>query len=153
MKTKLLLTLVGALLAATALQAGELKWLTDLSQAKEQAKKEHKVILADFTGSDWCGFCIKQHKEVFSTSTFADYAKDNLVLLKVDFPHRKKLPEAQQKANDELGKRFKIRGYPTLIALDANGKELKRWVGYGGDGPKPLIKNLKAVKSKLVASN
>lgn len=148
MKTILKLTLAflfaGTLLAAEP----ELKWHTNLGKALAQAREENKIILVDFTGSDWCGFCIKQDKEVFSTTGFADYAKENLVLLKLDFPRRKKLPAEEQEANNGLRDKYQIRGYPTLVFLSKEQKELGRQVGYGGDGLKPLVEKLEAAKAK-----
>ena len=144
---KLLLSL--ALMAALGnLAAGELTWLTDVPQALAQAKKENKSVVLHFTGSDWCGYCIKQHKEVFSTDEFAKYASANLVLVDVDFPNKKQLPADLKKANEALKNKYKIEGYPTLVVLDATGKELGRAVGYGGGGPKAVIAELdKARKS------
>src|SRR5213083_3508571 len=93
------------LLASWALlliQAGaeEAQWLTDLPKAQAKAKEEKKLVMLDFTGSDWCGWCIKLNKEVFSKPEFAEYAKKNLVLVEVDFPRHKDLTEEQKKAND-----------------------------------------------------
>jgi protein disulfide-isomerase len=119
-------TLVG-LFAAAALftaTAAELNWLTDAAKAQAQAKAENKLVLLDFTGSDWCGWCIKLNKEVFNTPEFAEYAKKNLVLVEEDFPRKKKLSDEQKKANEALGKKYGIRGYPTLILLDGSGKKL-----------------------------
>src|SRR5256885_17104543 len=99
---------VGLLTGLTLLQVrGEdLKWLTDLPKAQEQAKAEKKLVMLDFTGSDWCGWCIKLHKEVFSQPEFSDYAKKNLVLVEVDFPRSKPQSEAQKKANQALQAKY-----------------------------------------------
>ena len=88
----LILLALGASLAAAA----EGPWLTDFEEAGKQAAKEDKAILMDFTGSDWCGWCIKLDKEVFSKKEFLDFASKHLVLLEVDFPRKKKLPEEGQ---------------------------------------------------------
>src|SRR5690349_9327424 len=108
---------IGLIACWALLQAGaeELHWLTDLPKAQAQAKKENKLVMLDFTGSDWCGWCIKLNKEVFSKPEFAKYAKDNLVLVEVDFPRRKEQTEQQKKANQELQEKYKIEGYPTII--------------------------------------
>jgi thioredoxin-related protein len=145
---KTILKLILACSLAGALSAAELKWHTDKDKALAKAREEGRMVLADFTGSDWCGFCIKLDKEVFATEEFAEYAKKNLVLLKVDFPRRKELPAEQQAANNELRDQYKIRGYPTLVFLSKEGKEIDRQVGYGGGGPDGLIKKLEAAKSK-----
>ncbi|RME93663.1 MAG: thioredoxin family protein [Verrucomicrobia bacterium] len=140
MKRFLALLAVAAL--ATSVSAGELKWLTSMDEALAKAKKENKLVLMDFTGSDWCFFCIKLEKEVFSTREFQEYAAKNLVLLKLDFPRKKKLPAEQEKANRALMEKYKVRGFPTLVILSPEGKELDRKVGYGGGGPDSLIKLL-----------
>src|SRR5436190_8244706 len=108
---------VGLLTGLTLLQVrGEdLKWLTDLPKAQAQAKTEKKLVMLDFTGSDWCGWCIKLNKEVFSKPEFAEYAKKNIVAVEVDFPNKKKLDAAQKQANDALAKKYEIKGYPTII--------------------------------------
>lgn len=97
MKRILLMTML--LGGVVAVRAEGPAWLTDAAKAQAQAKAEKKLVLLDFTGSDWCGWCIKLNKEVFSKPEFAEYAKKNLVLVEVDFPRRKKLSPAQNKAN------------------------------------------------------
>lgn len=121
-------------------------WLTDFSQAKAQASKENKLVLLDFTGSDWCPHCIELRKKVFNSDQFAKYAADNLVLLEVDFPEKKELPEAQQKANDALAEQFNVEGYPTVVVVDATGKVLMREVGYDGASARRYVKMLEKLK-------
>src|SRR6266478_1722708 len=104
--------------------AEELQWLTDVPKAVEKAKAENKLVMLDFTGSDWCGWCIKLHKEVFSQSEFADYAKKNLVLVEVDFPRRKEQSAELKKANQALQEKYKIDGFPTIIVLDGTGQKV-----------------------------
>jgi thioredoxin-related protein len=132
-------------LALLQLQAEDLKWLTDLPKAQEQAKAEKKLVMLDFTGSDWCGWCIKLHKEVFSQPEFSDYAKKNLVLVEVDFPRSKPQSEAQKTANQALQTKYSIEGYPTIIVLDANGKKVGQ-LGYEPGGPKAFIAELDKLK-------
>src|SRR6266566_5192801 len=110
--------------AAESQKKGELEWLTDLPKAQANAKLENKRLLLDFTGSDWCGWCIKLHKEVFSKPDFAKYAKDNLILVEVDFPRQKQQTEELKKANQALQQKYQIQGYPTIVVLDAEGKKL-----------------------------
>jgi protein disulfide-isomerase len=143
---KLLLTAVAALsLGALTAQAAD--WQTDLPKAQAQAKAENKTVLLNFTGSDWCGWCIKLHKEVFSQPEFIEYAKKNLVLVEVDFPTKKKLSDAQKKANDALAKQYGIRGYPTIILLNGEGKKVGE-TGYVKGGPKAFIADVqKRIKS------
>ena len=113
-------------------------WLTKYEDALAKAKKEKKYVIADFTGSDWCGWCIKLKDEVFSKQEFLDWAKDNAVLLELDFPRKSKLPEDLAKQNDKLAKQYKIEGYPTIVFLDATGKEIGRG-GYEEGGPAKWI--------------
>ncbi len=133
-------------LALLQVKAEDLKWFTDLPKAQEQAKAEKKLVMLDFTGSDWCGWCIKLNKEVFSQPEFADYAKKNLVLVEVDFPRNKPQSEALKKANEELQEKYKIEGYPTIIVLDSTGKKLGE-LSYE-PGPKAFIRELEKLKKQ-----
>ncbi len=138
-----------SLLAVFALwQAGaaEAKWLTDASLAQQKAKQEKKLVLMDFTGSDWCPWCIKLSKEVFSTSEFKDYAAKNLVLVEVDFPRVKKQTEQQKSANQALQKKYGIEGYPTIVVLNSEGKKVGE-LGYQPGGPKPFIEAIEKLKA------
>lgn len=121
-------------MAVGAAGAAEPVWLEDLPKALAQAKAEKKQVLVNFTGSDWCGFCIRLKKEVFDTREFAEYAQKHLVLVELDFPNRKEQSEERKKANRKLQQQYKVEGFPTLILLSPEGKELKRMVGYGGGG-------------------
>jgi protein disulfide-isomerase len=101
------------------------------------------MVMLNFTGSDWCGWCIKLDKEVFSTDEFKKFAKEKLVLVTVDFPRRKEISAEQRKANQELGAKYKIQGYPTLIVLDGEGKQLGQ-LGYE-KGSKAWLEKFKSV--------
>jgi protein disulfide-isomerase len=137
---------IGLLACWACVQAGaaELEWLTDLSKAQAKAKAENKLVMLDFTGSDWCGWCIKLNKDVFSKPEFAEYAKKNLVLVEVDFPRKKKLSDGQQKANQALGQKYKIKGYPTIVVLDKEGTKVGE-LGYKPTA-KEFIDELNALK-------
>ena len=124
-----------------ALAQGASTWLTDLTKAQSQARTEKKAMLLNFTGSDWCGWCIRLQREVFSKPEFDEYARKNLVLVEVDFPKRKAQSDAQLRANRALAQRFSVEGYPTLVVLDSAGKELGR-LGYEPGGPKPFLARL-----------
>ena len=139
MKT-ILAALILSLTLATAFGHGK-EWLTDFPAAKKQAASENKRVLMFFTGSDWCAYCIQWNKEVFSKPEFQEYAKTNFVLVVVDFPERKKLPKAQERANEALQDKYNVEEYPLLVLLDAKGKELTR-VKYTEGG-------LPALRSKL----
>ena len=136
-----------AVLALLGVNAAASEWLTDLPKAQARAKGEKRMVLLDFTGSDWCGWCIKLHNEVFSKPEFAEYARKNLVLVEVDFPRKKKLSAEQKKANDALQQKYKIDGYPTIILLNGEGKKIGK-LGYMPGGPKAFIAELEKVKGK-----
>jgi thioredoxin-related protein len=142
MKTFLSLLITAALTSMSF--AAKEGWLDDLEKAKAQAKAENKKILLDFTGSDWCGWCKKLDKEVFSQQAFKDYAAKHLVLVEVDFPRGYKLPEATKKQNDELAKKHKIQGYPTIVITTASGTK-RGELGYVEGGPEAFLKELKKV--------
>jgi len=120
----------------------ESKWNTDYAKAVEQAKTEGKPLLLDFTGSDWCGWCMKMKKESLDTPMFTHYAKKNLVLVEVDFPHEKSQTAAVKKQNQELGKKYKVSGYPCFVLVDKDGNELGRQGGYLEGGPTAFIAKL-----------
>jgi protein disulfide-isomerase len=129
-------------------RAADLTWLTNLEKAQERAKADKKAVLINFTGSDWCGFCIRLDKNVFATKEFEAYAKDNLVLVKADFPRKTQLPEDVKKANAKLKDRYEVKGFPTLVMIDGDGRLLGKKVGYGGDGPKAVIDEFKGWQKK-----
>jgi protein disulfide-isomerase len=133
------IALVLLLSAATSLRAAELTWQTDFAVASKQAAQEHKYILLDFTGSDWCPWCIKMDKEVFDQSQFSVFALKNLVLVKVDFPRKAAQSPAEKSQNEELAKKYAIEGFPTYILLDSSGKEVRRQVGYLQGGATSFI--------------
>jgi len=118
------------------------EWLTDVKTAKEKAQQEKKAILLDFTGSDWCGWCIKLKNEVLDQPEFREFAKTNLILVEVDFPHRKQLEPAQQEANKSLAATYHVSGYPTLVLLNREGQPLDDIEGYLPGGPHPFIQRL-----------
>ena len=125
--------------AATSLRAAELSWQTDFAKASQQAAQEHKYILLDFTGSDWCPWCIKMDKEVFNQSQFSDFALKNLVLVKLDFPRKAAQTPAEKSQNEGLAKKYGIEGFPTYVLLDPSGKEVRRQVGYLQGGATSFI--------------
>lgn len=116
-KIKFMKKIIIALLLITgsfAVQAQELNWETNLKKATEVSIKTKKPLLLFFTGSDWCGWCIRLQNEVLKTPDFAKWAKENVVLVELDFPRRTpQLPEIQQQ-NNELQQIFAVRGYPTI---------------------------------------
>ena len=137
--------LLFGILLFTASLANAGMWGDNYAAGLEQAKTEGKFVLLDFTGSDWCGWCMKLDKEIFATPEFADYAAKNLVLLQADFP-RSKPQSAELKAqNAKLQQQFQIQGYPTLIILNSSGKQIGE-MGYMDGGPKPFLAKLSQLK-------
>ena len=120
-----------------------MNWGTDLPKALAQAKADKKMVLLDFTGSDWCGWCIKFDKETLAKDKFADYAKTNFELVwSLDFPNKKPQSDALKAANKALGEKYGMDGYPTFVVLNADGKEIGRQVGYAPGGPEAFIAKL-----------
>ena len=108
-------------------------WHNNIQEAKQIAKKEHRHILLNFSGSDWCGPCILLRKEILDNPTFLKMADSGLVLVNADFPRMKKnqLPATQQRLNDQLADQYNPQGkFPLTLLLNADGKILKTWDGY-----------------------
>ena len=145
MKTVLTCLLAGWTFAHAA--AAEPEWMTEMPKAQQKAQTEKKMVMLNFTGSDWCGWCKKLKAEVFSTPDFADYAKTNLVLVEVDFPRNKPQTAAQVKANRDLQAKYAIRGYPTIIVLNSQGAKVAE-LGYQAGGPKPFLAKLDSAKKQ-----
>jgi len=122
------------------------EWNTSFEQAKVKAANENKLILLNFSGSDWCGPCIKLHKDIFDSEAFVEYAKRNLVLVNADFPRSKKNMQSKEqvKANEALAEKYNSKGvFPYTLLLDANGKVLKSWEGYPKLSTEEFIDELK----------
>lgn len=137
-----------ALISAGPALAAE-GWTEDFEGAKETAVAENKDILLEFTGSDWCPPCKELNRTVFSQDTFKQQAPKSFVLLKLDFP-RKKQQSADQKAhNRELADTYGVRGYPTIILADAQGRAYAE-TGYRPGGAEAYIKHLEELKQVRV---
>ncbi len=145
MKLALSLSSIVMTLAVATSAFAKAGWEENPEKGLTKAKTENKITLMDFTGSDWCMWCIKLDKEVFSKAKFKDYAKQNLVLVEVDFPQLKQLPPVTQKKHDELAKQYEIKGFPTVIVLDSEGKVLGR-LGYMEGGPEAFIAAIEKLK-------
>jgi disulfide reductase len=129
--------------------AADLNWLTNLPKAQAQAKAENKLVLMDFTGSDWCIWCKKLDADTFSKLEFADYAKTNLVLVEVDFPNNKPQSDELKKANAALKAKYDSEGaFPTLILMKPDGMVLWKQTGYLEGGPAAMIAELEKAKGK-----
>jgi protein disulfide-isomerase len=117
-------------------------WTDDYAAAVRQAKAENKKILLNFTGSDWCPNCWRLDAEVFSRPVFARYARDHYVLVTLDFPLKKTLPDDVTKQNEALQQKYAVEGMPTLVLLDPAENKLSEIVGYDGKGPEALLAHL-----------
>jgi thioredoxin-related protein len=137
----LFLSLATGLLISPAFANG---WGDDYKTALATAAKENKKVLLDFTGSDWCGWCIKLKKEAFDQPAFKEYADKNLVLVEIDFPQGKSQSPELKKQNNALQEQYQVQGFPTLVVLDPEGKVIKRQSGYIPGGPKGFIDWLNA---------
>ena len=138
----LLIAIALTLISITA--SAESNWITDYKKAQEDAKAGKKLILLEFTGSDWCGWCMKLDKEVFSTPEFQNYASRNLILVKLDFPRRRPQTEALKKQNEQLAQKYGIQGFPTIIVLNGQGEKVGE-LGYMNGGPSPFLAKLETL--------
>lgn len=144
---KLLLVIAMMILCVLQLSAAGNEWLTNFEQAKKVAAEKKIPILLQFSGSDWCVWCQKLKKEVFSQKKFKDYVKDKFVLLFIDFPRAGNQSMEERQLNSALSQYYNIMGFPTILILDANGKELGR-TGYIYGGPDEFIKFLSRFTTK-----
>ncbi len=135
---RILSSILLLVILSSTLYANEVKWIQNYKLAKKLAAKEDKMILANFTGSDWCPYCIKAEAEIFNTDEFAKFAADKFILLKVDFPQKKKLPLEIRKQNEDLAAKYNVSGFPTFLILDNNG-EVLGVSGYAQGGAKAWI--------------
>ena len=121
------------LLGTLSLQASDL-WSTNYDESLKKAATENRMVLLEFTGSDWCPPCKLQAKEVFDTPGFKEFAEANLVPVKIDFPRDIPQSDEVRAANRALSEKFGVDGFPTLVLLDSKGGELARTVGYDRGG-------------------
>ena len=131
--------------------AGGEGWTSDFAAAKKEAAGSKQDLLIDFTGSDWCGWCIKLKDEVFSKDAFKNGVKDKFVLVEIDFPRDKsKLSEETQAQNKELGEAFAVQGYPTIVLADAQGRPYA-YTGYQEGGPEKYLAHLDELRARREA--
>jgi thioredoxin-related protein len=149
MKTKhLIAAACAASLGFTSAFAGGEGWTHDFAAAKKQAADEKKDLLLDFTGSDWCPPCKALTANILSKEEFRTLTKDTLVLVELDFPKDKsKVSEETQKQNQELQGQYGIKGYPTILLCDAEGKPFAK-TGYQEGGPKEYVAHLDELRAK-----
>ncbi|MDP9076816.1 MAG: thioredoxin family protein [Bacteroidota bacterium] len=123
----------------------QVTWLGNFSEATTEATKTHKLILVNFSGSDWCGPCIRERKEILETATFESFASDHLVLVRADFPRQKKnlLSKEQTKLNEQLADKYNPDGkFPYTLLIDENGKVLKDWDGFPNESPEKFVQEI-----------
>jgi thioredoxin-related protein len=119
-------------------------WKTDFAEASAAAKESNRYLLLDFSGSDWCGWCMKLDKEVFSQSVFREYAAANLVCVLLDFPRGHELKKSLKEQNEAMAKKYGVRGFPTVLILSPSG-ELVRSTGYQEGGAERYVEHLKGI--------
>jgi protein disulfide-isomerase len=119
-----------------------LNWEDNLETALQKAKTENKAVLVNFTGSDWCQWCIKLSDEVFSKSEFEDYAEENLILVRLDFPRNIEQSTETKAYNNQLAQKYGVQGFPTVLLFNSSGNLVKT-TGYLPGGPVTYIDQLK----------
>ena len=122
--------------------SSNVSWLGDFNDAKTQANTTHKLILVCFSGSDWCGPCIRERKEILESAAFESFAAEHLILVRADFPREKKnqLSKEQTKLNDALADKYNPDGkFPYTLLIDTNGKVLKDWDGFPNESPENFV--------------
>ncbi|MBK1829571.1 thioredoxin family protein [Verrucomicrobiaceae bacterium R5-34] len=147
MKKTILASLALAITASFATAGGE-NWMNDFKAAQKKAAAENKDLLVDFTGSDWCGWCIKLNKEVFQHDPFKTGVADKFVLVELDFPRDKsKLSKETQEQNAALQAKYEVRGFPTILLLDSEGRPYAK-TGYQAGGPEKYVAHLDELRAK-----
>ncbi len=131
--------LVALLIATSVVPCIAGGWGDDYKAALAAAAKDNRNVLLDFTGSDWCGWCIRLKRETFDKPEFKAYADKNLELVEIDFPQGKSLSPEVRKQNDALQQQYNVQGFPTLVLLSPDGKVIKQQSGYIPGGPKGFI--------------
>jgi len=120
-------------------------WMENFTEAQQQAKATHKQILINFSGSDWCGPCIRLRKEILESESFEQYAAKQLILVRADFPRQKKnqLTKEQVKLNEALADIYNKDGkFPYTLLVDEDGKVLKTWDGFPNESPEAFVAEL-----------
>lgn len=153
---KIALTLF-LVIGSFTIQAQELTWQTDMNKAVELSKKSHKPLLLFFTGSDWCGWCMRLQNEVFKTPEFTSWAKEHAVLVELDYPRRTPQSDAIKAQNSQMQQMFQVQGYPTVWFVKPTVKDGKTnfeqlgSTGYVAGGPSKWIEGANQIVSRYVA--
>ncbi|MBP1683791.1 MAG: Thiol-disulfide isomerase/thioredoxin domain protein [Ignavibacteriaceae bacterium] len=127
----------------SASTTGNLNWTSNLEKAIEQAKKENKAVLVNFTGSDWCIWCKRLSAEVFQQKEFETYAKENLVLVMLDFPKNIEQSQETKSYNNMLAQKYGIQGFPTILIFNNQGKMVAQ-TGYQPGGASNYVKHIQS---------
>lgn len=122
-------------------QTSHLNWSTSYPQALQTATRERKLLMAHFTGSDWCTWCVKLEEEVFDTPKFQEWANQNVVPMKLDFPKTTKLDRELRTQNNQLLEKYRthVKGYPTVLFIDPTRGDVVAKMGYAKGGPEGWI--------------
>jgi protein disulfide-isomerase len=139
---RLFLVAAAVSLVFAPLTRAESNWLHDWNKAQEEAKANHKLLFLNFTGSDWCGWCIKFDKDVLSQPQFKNFAHENLVLVELDFPRKKSQPTEEKKQNVQLAQQYEVLGFPTIVVLNSSGQKVWQFDGYFPGGLEAFIAQL-----------
>ena len=130
---------------------GGVSWSGDFNAAQKHAAQEHKLIMINFSGSDWCGPCIRLRKKILESATFENYASDHLVLVRADFPRQKKnqLNKEQVKLNEALADKYNAEGkFPYTLLVDENGEVLKAWDGFPDETAEQFVAQISTKVNK-----
>ena len=146
MKTTIAALCLGLLATTNTATAGEAKWYADFDEAVAAAKEQKKDLLVDFTGSDWCSWCIKLDQEVFEHEEFVGPAQENYILVALDFPSKDeaKAKVPNPKRNEELKEKYEVGGFPTILMMTAEG-EVFAQTGYQAGGPEKYIEHMSKI--------
>lgn len=142
------------ILGSFSVEAQELVWNNNLKNAIEVSKKTNKPLLLFFTGSDWCGWCMRLQTEVFKTPEFKKWANENVVLVELDFPRRTALAPEITEQNNQLQQFFAVQGYPTVWFINATNSDGKVNIdklgstGYLAGGPKVWLETANGILKK-----
>ena len=150
-KNLLLALLLAFALLSPACGRADSGWITDLKKAQQEAKADHRLVFLNFTGSDWCGYCIQLDRAILSKPEFKDYANKNLVLVELDYPRRggpkwNAQSVELKKQNMELAEKYDVQGFPTLLLLDGDGKTVWKYEGYFSGGVAAFLAELNRVR-------
>ena len=129
-------------------------WFVDLNEAYQESQKTGKPIMANFTGSDWCGWCKRLSAAVFNKPEFKSWAAENVVLLELDFPRRKSVPADIKKQNSDLQRAFQVRGFPTVWVFDLDKDEQDKFSinAYGKTGYKATVQEFTSSVEGMIAT-